>query len=79
MKELIEFLAKNIVDNPDSVSVSQEEQNGSILFKLAVDRNDMGKIIGKNGRVIRAIRSLLKIKALKDDSRAYLTIQDPNQ
>jgi predicted RNA-binding protein YlqC (UPF0109 family) len=79
MKELVEFLAKNIVDNPDSVSVSEEKQNGSTLFKLAVEENDMGKIIGKNGRVIRAIRSLLKIKAIKDGSRAFLTIQDPNQ
>jgi predicted RNA-binding protein YlqC (UPF0109 family) len=74
MKELIEFLAKNIVENPDSVDVTQEEQNGLKVVKLVVHPEDMGRIIGREGKIIKAIRSLVKIKSLKENRKIFLEL-----
>jgi hypothetical protein len=74
MKELIEFLAKNIVENPDSVGVTQEEQNGLKVVKLVVHPDDMGRIIGREGKIIKAIRSLVKIKSLKENRKIFLEL-----
>jgi len=74
MKDLIEFLAKNIVENPDSVSVTQEEQNGLKVVKLVVHPEDMGRIIGREGKIIKAIRSLVKIKSLKENRKIFLEL-----
>jgi predicted RNA-binding protein YlqC (UPF0109 family) len=74
MKELIEFLAKNIVENPDSVAVTEEEQNGLKVVKLVVHPDDMGRIIGREGKIIKAIRSLVKIKSLKENRKIFLEL-----
>jgi len=74
MKDLIEFLAKNIVSEVSKVKVEEQAGEGGQVIKLSVAQEDMGKIIGKSGRVIKALRSLLKIKAIKEDKRVYLDL-----
>ena len=74
MKELIEFLAKNIVENPDSVEVTEEEQDGLRVVKLVVHPDDMGRIIGREGKIIKALRSLVKIKSLKENRKIFLEL-----
>lgn len=65
MKELIEYIARAIVDNPDEVVVREEEEGDRIVFYLQVAESDMGKVIGKQGRIANAMRTLLKVAAVK--------------
>jgi predicted RNA-binding protein YlqC (UPF0109 family) len=74
MKDLIEFVAKNLVSNPDEVKVEEVPSGRQTVIELTVDRGDMGKVIGKGGRTARAIRSLLKVAAAKEGKRAALDI-----
>ena len=77
MKELIEFIARSLVENPDEVTVSEsEEADGSILVKLAAAQEDMGRIIGKQGRTAKAMRTLLNAKATRENKRANLQIME---
>jgi len=74
MRELIEFLARSLVDNPDSVQVEEEEDGDRIVYHLYVADDDMGKVIGKQGRIANAMRDLLKVAAARNDARASLEI-----
>ena len=74
MKELVEVIAKSLVDNPDQVEVTEIDRNRSIVLELRVAENDMGKVIGKQGRIAKAMRSLVKAAAIKDDKRVILDI-----
>jgi uncharacterized protein len=75
MKELIEFIAKALVDNPDAITVSEMvDADGTILVKLAAAHEDMGRIIGKQGRTAKAMRTLLNAKATRENKRAVLQI-----
>lgn len=74
MKELIEYIARSLVDHPDQVRVSQVEGEQSVIFELQVAQDDMGKIIGKEGRIANAIRTLLKVAAAREGKRAVLEI-----
>lgn len=77
MKELIEFIARSLVENPDAVTVSEsEEADGSILVQLAAAQEDMGRIIGKQGRTAKAMRTLLNAKATRESKRASLQIME---
>ena len=77
MKELIELIARSLVENPDEVTVSEtEEDDGSILVKLAAAQEDMGRIIGKQGRTAKAMRTLLNAKATRENKRANLQIME---
>jgi len=77
MKELIEFIAKSLVENPDAIELSQEEaEDGTILVKLAAAQADMGRIIGKQGRTAKAMRTLLNAKATRENKRATLQIME---
>jgi uncharacterized protein len=77
MKELIEFIAKSLVENPDAVTISEEEaEDGTILIKLAAAQEDMGRIIGKQGRTAKAMRTLLNAKATRESRRANLQIME---
>jgi hypothetical protein len=69
MKELIEYIAKAIVDYPDEVAVREEEEGDRIVFYLQVAESDMGKVIGKQGRIANAMRTLLKVAAAKSGVR----------
>ena len=74
MKELIEYIARSLVDHPDQVKVRQVEGEQSVIFELQVAQDDMGKIIGKEGRIANAIRTLLKVAAAREGKRAVLEI-----
>ncbi len=77
MREFIEYIAKRLVDNPDSVTLEQEEkESNKIVFKLKVGESDIGKIIGKKGRTAQAMRVLLSAVAAKEGKRAILEIKD---
>lgn len=77
MKELIEFIAKSLVENPDSVTVDEElDEEGAVLIKLSAAQEDMGRIIGKQGRTAKAMRTLLNAKATREDKRASLQIME---
>lgn len=74
MKEFIEYLVTRIVNNPDSVQISQEEEDGIIRFHITVHPDDAGLVIGKEGKVINAIRNLVRIQAIKENKRVYLDL-----
>ena len=74
MKELVEFMAKSLVDNPDSVVVNEVNGEQSIILKLTVAPEDMGKIIGKQGRIAKAIRTVMKAVAVKQNKRVIVEI-----
>jgi predicted RNA-binding protein YlqC (UPF0109 family) len=76
MKELIEFLARSLVDQPDAVKVEEEDDGDRIIFHLYVADDDMGKVIGKQGRIANAMRDLLKVAAARQGARARLEIGD---
>jgi predicted RNA-binding protein YlqC (UPF0109 family) len=76
MMELIEYLARSIVDDPEQVSVSEERSGDRIILRLTVAEADMGKVIGKQGRIANAMRTLLKVAAVRQGARASLEIGD---
>ena len=74
MKQLVEYIACSIVSCPDAVKVTQESYDGSVALKLEVAQEDLGKIIGRQGRVVKTIRTLLRVAAVKAETRASLEI-----
>ena len=74
MKDLVEFLARNLVAEPDEVKVEEIPSGRHTVVELTVARGDVGKVIGKQGRTARALRSLLKVAATKQGQRASLEI-----
>jgi len=74
MAELVEFLAKSLVDHPEAVSITQTEVEDVIILELRVAPEDMGKVIGKQGRIAKAIRSLVKAATLKDEKPVFVEI-----
>ncbi len=76
MKELVEFMARSLVDEPDAVEVEEEQDGDRVIFHLYVADGDMGKVIGKQGRIANAMRDLLKVAAVHEGVRAGLEIGD---
>jgi predicted RNA-binding protein YlqC (UPF0109 family) len=74
MKELVEFIAKAIVNAPDQVEVTEEQTDQGIMLKLKVADDDKGRVIGKQGRIAEAMRTLIRVKAAKTGTRATLEI-----
>lgn len=74
MKELVEYIARSIVNSPDDVVVTEETDEERITLKLQVADDDKGRVIGKQGRIAEAIRTLLRVKAAKQGTRATLEI-----
>lgn len=75
MRELVEVIAKALVDNPDEVVVTETEKDGETLIELKVASSDMGKVIGKQGRIAKAIRSVVKAAASKEEKKVVVDIQ----
>ena len=75
MKELVEVIAKALVDNPHEVEVTESEKEDEIIIELKVASNDMGKVIGKQGRIAKAIRSVVKAASSKMDKKLIVEIQ----
>jgi predicted RNA-binding protein YlqC (UPF0109 family) len=74
MKELVEYIVKSIATYPDEVKVNQEEDDGRVILRLEVAPDDKGRVIGRQGRVVQAIRALVRVAAVKQDTRAILEI-----
>jgi uncharacterized protein len=77
MKELLEYLARLLVDEPDGVEVEQfDEDDGTVVLELAVAEDDYGKVIGKGGRTANALRTVVKAAAVKEGRRVLVDIVD---
>ncbi|CUP69205.1 hypothetical protein BH721_09640 [Clostridium baratii] len=74
MKELVEIIAKSLVDKPEDVSVTEVSKEDSIILELRVNPDDMGKVIGKQGRIAKAIRTVVKAAAIKEEKRVVVEI-----
>ncbi|OJX41267.1 MAG: RNA-binding protein [Chloroflexi bacterium 44-23] len=77
MKELIEYIARSLVDDPTQVSVNQEQSAGKSRIELRVAKEDMGRVIGKNGRVANSMRVLLRVAAAREGKQASLDVMEP--
>ena len=73
-KELVEYVAKSLVDDPDAVTVEEVHEDGTTIIELHVAEDDMGKVIGRNGSVAKALRTLLKVTAAREGSSVQLEI-----
>lgn len=77
MKALLSYIIKNIVQNPESVVVEEEKTpSGLLILHLSVDPSDMGRVIGKEGKIIKAVRMILHIKAVKENLRFSLDLKE---
>ena len=74
MKELVEVIAKSLVDNTDEVVVTQTENEKAIVIELRVAQSDMGKVIGKQGRIAKAIRAVVKAASSKEEKKVIVDI-----
>ncbi len=74
MKELVEVIAKALVDNPDGVVVTEKEDGKNVVIELHVAQEDMGKVIGKQGRIAKAIRSVVKAASSKENKKVDVEI-----
>lgn len=74
MKEFLEYVAKSLVDKPDAVWVTAEDEDDETVLTLGVDQEDMGRVIGRDGRIANAIRSLLRVMATRDGRHVELEI-----
>ena len=76
MKELVEVIARALVDHPDQVVVTESEDEKAIRLVLSVDPSDMGKVIGKQGRIAKAIRTVVKSAATDKEKKVFVDIED---
>lgn len=76
MKELVEVIAKALIDDPESVVVNEREEKKTTVLEVRVAESDMGKVIGKQGRIAKAIRSVVKAAAAKEDKKVIVDIMD---
>lgn len=77
MKDLIEFIAKSLVEHPDQVQVNEVQSGGRLRIELSVAKDDMGRVIGKNGRVANSIRTLLRVAAEREGKQVTLEVLEP--
>lgn len=76
MAELVEFLARSLVDDPDAVRVVREERNDALVLHLHVAPDDVGKVIGRQGRIVRALRAIVRAGGVRENRRVLLEIAD---
>ena len=76
MKDLLEFITKALVEDPDAVVVEEVEEDGDLIYEITVAEDDLGRVIGKSGRVANAIRSIAKAAAVRLDRRVIVDILD---
>ena len=73
-KEIVEYLARRLVDEPDAVSVEEIERDGAVVLQLHVAKDDVGKVIGRQGRIARALRTVVRASAARREQRVMLEI-----
>lgn len=76
MKELLEYVVKSLVNNPENVRIEEAENGDEVVFSVYVDPGDMGRIIGKGGRIAKAVRALMKAASFKENKRVIVDIVD---
>jgi predicted RNA-binding protein YlqC (UPF0109 family) len=76
MKELLTYIARNLVDNPDAVSVTETQSNGETVLELRVAPEDMGKVIGRQGRIAKEIRTVVRSVAQRSNTKVSVEIMD---
>lgn len=76
MKDLLTYIAKSLVENPDAVTVTEVQKEDGLVLELRVAPDDMGKVIGKHGRIAKEIRTVIKAAALKDNIKVSVDIID---
>jgi predicted RNA-binding protein YlqC (UPF0109 family) len=76
LAELVEYLARQLVDDPEAVRVEEEEREGALVIRLHVAQEDVGKVIGRQGRVARALRAIVRAAAARRRQRVLLEIAD---
>jgi len=74
MKELVEFIVKSLVDNPDQVSIEEKFENEETVYYVKVADSDLGRVIGKQGKIANSIRTIVKAAAIKDKKSVYVKI-----
>lgn len=74
MVELVEFIARSLVDSPDDVKVGVKEEGDAVVLELSVAPDDMGKVIGKQGRIAKAIRTIVKAASVQDEKKYIVEI-----
>jgi len=78
MAELLAYLARELVDDPEAVRVEEEERDGALVLVLHVAADDVGKVIGRQGRLARALRTLIRASAVREGRRVFVEIADPD-
>ena len=76
MAELLAYLARELVDDPDAVHVDSEEREGALVLRLHVAPDDVGKVIGRGGRIVRALRTVVRASAVREGRRVVVEIAD---
>ncbi len=76
MRDTLEFIIASMVDDPSQVNVTESEDNGVVNFTVAVGKDDMGKIIGKEGKVIKALRNVMRIPGVVQNKKIYITLAE---
>ncbi len=74
MKDVLEYIVKAIVDSPDAITVDEEDVDGVVTYTIHAAKEDMGKLIGKQGKVIRSIRNVMKIPAMKEHKKVQIQL-----
>lgn len=76
MKNTLKYIISSIVENPEALEIKEEEQDGIINFVITVAKEDMGRVIGKQGKVIKSIRNVMKIPAIKNNKKIYISLSE---
>ena len=79
MKELVDYLVKSLVDNPDEVSIEEKFENNEVVYYVKVADSDLGRVIGKGGKIANSIRTLVKAAAIKEKKSVYVKIVSGNE
>lgn len=76
MKDLLTYIITSIVDNADKISIEEQDINGIVNFEVCIAKEDIGRVIGKEGKVIRAIRNVMKIPAMKQNKKVQISVNE---
>ena len=76
MKELLTYIVKNLVNDPDAITITETEQDDSVVYELRVAPEDMGRVIGRHGRIAKEIRTLMKVTGNRDNKKVSVEILD---
>ena len=79
MKDLLEYIVSSIVEKPDKIQIEEQDSDGVTNYVISVSQDDMGRVIGKGGKVIRAIRNTLRVPAMKQGKKIYVSLSENPQ